>query len=114
MVADNPSDHHVFLKAFTGLSDLNSRSIGVKAHTANGDIEIMELVSFRDRFGVSPAVQGEGMTFNGLRFAVDDVDRTEALLRNNGVMPRRHVGRVIVSPDVAFGATLIFESKRVD
>lgn len=54
------------------------------------------------------------MTFNGLRFTVDDVDQTEALLRNNGVMSRRHVGRVIVSPDVAFGATLIFESKRVD
>ena len=74
----------------------------------------MEPGSFRDQFGVSPAVQGEGMTFNGLHFAVDDADQTEALLRNNGVMSRRHVGRVIVSPDVAFGATLIFESKRVD
>ena len=114
MVADNPSDHQVFLKAVTGVSDLNSSSIGVKAHTANGDIEIMEPVSFRDRFGVSPAVEGEGMTFNGLRFAVDDVDQTEASLRNNEVMSRRHVGRVIVPPDVAFGATLIFESKRVD
>jgi catechol 2,3-dioxygenase-like lactoylglutathione lyase family enzyme len=114
MVADNPSDHHVFLKAFTGLSDLNSSSIGIKAHTANGDIEIMEPVSFCDQFGVSPAVQGERMAFNGLRFAVDDADQTEALLRNNGVMSRRRAGRVIVSPDVAFGATLIFESKRVD
>jgi catechol 2,3-dioxygenase-like lactoylglutathione lyase family enzyme len=112
MVADNPSDHYVFLKAFAGLSDLNSSSIGVKAHTVNGDIEIIEPVSFRDQFGVSLAVQGEEMTFNGLRFAVDDVDQTEALLRNNGVMSRRHVGRVIVSPDVAFGATLIFENPK--
>ena len=33
MVADNPTDHHIFLKAFTGASDLNSSSIGVKART---------------------------------------------------------------------------------
>jgi hypothetical protein len=31
MVADNPTDHHIFLKAFTGVSDLHSSSIGIKA-----------------------------------------------------------------------------------
>ena len=52
LVADNPTDHHIFLKAFTGVSDLHSSSIGVTARTENGDIEIMEPVSFRDQFGV--------------------------------------------------------------
>ena len=32
MVADNPTDHHIFLKAFSGVQDLHSSSIGVKAH----------------------------------------------------------------------------------
>ena len=32
MVADNPTDHHVFLKGFTGVSDLHSSSLGIKAH----------------------------------------------------------------------------------
>jgi hypothetical protein len=110
MVADNPTDHHIFLKAFTGVQDLHSSSIGVRARTENGDIEIMEPVAFRDQFGVSPDVMGEGMTLNGLRFAVDDLAQVETLHRQNGLASQRHVGRLVVRPDVACGATLIFET----
>ena len=110
MVADNPTDHHIFLKAFTGVSDLHSSSIGVRAGTENGDIEIMEQVAFRDQFGVSPAVSGEGMTPNGLRFAVADIAEAEALLRQGGLAAQRHVGRLVVPPHIAHGATLIFET----
>jgi Glyoxalase-like domain len=112
LVADNPTDHHIFLKAFTGVRDLHSSSIGVKARTENGDVEIMEQVAFRDQFGVSPAVDGEGMTLNGLRFAVADIAQAEALHRQNGLASRRHVGRLVVPPDVAHGATLIFETAK--
>ncbi len=41
MVADHPADHHSFLKAFTGVNDLHACSIGIKARTENGDVEIM-------------------------------------------------------------------------
>jgi catechol 2,3-dioxygenase-like lactoylglutathione lyase family enzyme len=109
MVADNPTDHHIFLKAFTGLRDLHSSSIGVKACTENGDVEIMEQVAFRDQFGVSPEVRGEGMTLNALRFEVADIAQAEAWHRTSGIASRRHVGRLVVPPDVAHGATLIFE-----
>jgi Glyoxalase-like domain len=112
MVADNPTDHHIFLKAFSGVADLHSSSIGVRASTENGDIEIMEQVAFRDQFGVSPDVDGEGMTLNGLRFEVDDIDHAEAAFRKNGVASRRHAGRLIVPPERAFGATLIFGPKK--
>jgi hypothetical protein len=112
VVADNPTDHHIFLKALTGVSDLHSSSIGVRARTANGDVEIMEPVSFRDQFGVSPAVRGEGMTLNGLRFEVADIGKVEALHRRNGVASQRHVGRLVVPPDAAHGATLIFETAK--
>ena len=112
MVADNPTDHHIFLKAFTGLQDLHSSSIGVRARTANGDIEIMEQVAFRDQFGVSPEVSGAGMMLQGLRFEVADIAQAEALHRQGGVASRRHVGRLVIPPDAAFGATLIFESAK--
>ena len=111
-VAENPSDHHVFLKAYTGVSDLHSSSIGVKARTENGDIDIMEPVSFRDQFGFHIAADGEGMTMPALRFAVDDIARTEAFLRQAGIASQRHVGRLVVSPDVAHGATLVFEASQ--
>ena len=106
----HPTDHHIFLKAFTGVNDLHSSSIGVKARTENGDVEIMEQVAFRDQFGVSPEVSGEGMTLDGLRFVVADIAQVEALHRQNGIASRRHVGRLVVPPDIAHGATLIFEA----
>jgi hypothetical protein len=109
-VAENPSDHHVFLKAYTGLSDLHSSSIGVKARTEYGDIDIMEPTSFRDQFGLAVAADGEGMTLPALRFAVSDLARTEAFLRQAGIASQHHVGRLIVAPDMAHGATLVFEA----
>ena len=112
LVADNPTDHHIFLKAFTGISDLHSTSIGITARTENGDIEIMEVVSYQDQFGVAAEANGEGMTLNALRIAVADIAQAEASLRQGGIAPRRHVGRLIVPPDLAFGATLIFESAK--
>src|ERR1700682_570385 len=112
MVADNPSDHHIFLKAFAGVDDLHSSSIGVRARTENGAIEIMEPVAFCDQFGLSPDVDGEGMTLNGLRFEVADVAQTEVLLRQNGIGSQRHVGRLVVPPHAAHGATLIFETAK--
>jgi hypothetical protein len=112
MVADNPTDHHIFLKAFTGLRDLHSSSIGVRARTGNGDIEIMEQVAFRDQSGVTPDVNGEGMTLKALRFEVADIAQAEALHRQSGIASRRHAGRLIVPPDVACSATLIFETAK--
>jgi len=110
MVADNPTDHHIFLKAFTGDSDLHSSSLGITAHTENGDIEIMSPIAFRDQFGTAPEVSGEGMTLNAMRFAVADIGHAEATLAAGGIKPQRHVGRLVVPPDAALGATLIFEA----
>jgi hypothetical protein len=112
MVADNPTDHHIFLKALTGVQDLHSNSIGLRARTENGDIEIMEQVAFRDQFGLTPEVSGEGMTLNGLRFQVADIAETEALHRQNGLASQRHVGRLVIPPHDARGATLIFETAK--
>jgi hypothetical protein len=110
LVADNPTDHHIFLKALTGVSDLHSSSIGIKARTENGDVEIMTPVTFRDQFGVASDVKGEGMTLNAMRFAVSDIAEVEALHRRNGIASQRQVGRLIVPPPIAHGATLIFEA----
>jgi catechol 2,3-dioxygenase-like lactoylglutathione lyase family enzyme len=112
LVADNPTDHHIFLKAFTGVNDLHSSSIGITAATENGDVEIMEATAFRDRTGVAIPPDGEGMTLNALRLAVDDIAAVEAQHRAGDIASRRHVGRLVIPPDKAFGTTLIFEAAK--
>lgn len=110
MVASNPAGHQNFLKAFSGVGELHSSAIGVTARTENGDIEILEPLTYRDQFGVSVELTGEGMTLNAMRFAVADMAQIEALHRQNGIASRRLAGRLVVPPDLAHGATLIFET----
>lgn len=112
MVADNPTDHHVFLSAFTGVRLLHSNSIGVKSVTPRGDLDIMEAMSFRDQFGVTKAIAGEGAEFFGLRLEVRDLDQLETRLKAGGIAYRRRIGRVVIAPENAFGVTLIFEQAR--
>ncbi|ABD88027.1 VOC family protein [Rhodopseudomonas palustris] len=109
LVADNPSDHHIFLSTLTGVRDLSSSSIGVAARSPHGDIEIMEPVSFRDQFGLAPAAPGEGARFAGLRIAVDDLDAVERLWQDHGLAFSRRGDRLVLPPQVAFGASLILE-----
>lgn len=112
LIADNPTDHHIFLGAYTGLRDLHSSSIGIAAQTARGEIEIVEPVSFRDRFGVRSAPDGEGASFAALRIAVDGLDALHGRLRENGIECESRVGGVlVVPPQAAFGATLVFEPR---
>ncbi|MGP9810781.1 VOC family protein [Rhodopseudomonas sp. NSM] len=111
MVADNPTDHHIFLSGFTGLRDLHASSIGVTAQTERGDIDIVEPVSFRDQYGVAVTADAGGARFAGLRIAAEELAMVERLLQQNGIGAARHIDRLVV-PDLC-GATLIFEQGMV-
>jgi hypothetical protein len=110
LIADSPPDHRAFLESFTGMDKLNLSSMGVTAHTENGDIEILKPTSFRDRSGVSSGVKGQGMMLGAMRFAVVDIAQAEAVHWQNGIASQRHGGGLVVPPDIAHGATLIFET----
>jgi hypothetical protein len=110
MVANDPDRHLDFLKAYTGAGEATSGPAGVTARTKNGEIEIVEATAARVLFAFPVKASGDGLTLNAMRFAVSDLARTEALHRQNGLAVRRHGERLIVSPEEAFGATLIFEA----
>lgn len=112
LIADNPTDHHVFLSALTGQRDLHSSSVGVSAATPNGAIEILEPISLRDQLGVTLEAEGAGMTFAGLRFGVDDIEICAAWLEEAAVPFARRRGWLVVAPEQAFGATLVFAPRR--
>jgi catechol 2,3-dioxygenase-like lactoylglutathione lyase family enzyme len=106
-VADQPMDHAGFLSAFSGVGMLDNHADGVTAHTPRGSIEIFKVAAFRDRFGASPN-DIQGLKLVGLKISVKDLDQIEALLQKSGMACSRHEGRLVIAPDAAFGATLIF------
>lgn len=110
LVADNPTDHHIFLSAFTGERELRSTSAGIVARTPRGDVEIIEPVAFRDRFGVDVTAEGEGMTLAGLRIGVSELERATAAAHSNGIAAHQQLNALVIPPSAAFGATFIFET----
>jgi catechol 2,3-dioxygenase-like lactoylglutathione lyase family enzyme len=54
MVAENPADHHIFLKAFSGVDDLKSTSHGIRLETPRGEIRMMDPQAYRSQFAATP------------------------------------------------------------
>ena len=109
LVADNPSDHHIFLSAFTGERDLLATSAGISIKTPRGEIQVMKPDAFHDRFGTMPPAVQNGARLAALRFAVRDLDVAQELFSRANLPAQKRMGGVIVGPDTALGATLAFE-----
>ena len=92
------------------MSDLHLSSLG--CYGAHGEMATSRSCR-QSRFAISsvitPQVSGAGMSSNAIRFAVADIGHAEATLAASGIKPQRHVGRLVVPPEAAFGATLIFQ-----
>jgi hypothetical protein len=106
LVADNPADHHVFLKAFSGVSDLTSTSSGITLETPRGEIQVMDPSAYRTHFGVDGPDVARGMRLAAIRFAVRDKAAAGAVLGSSAV---ERMGKLVVGPERASGATLVFE-----
>jgi catechol 2,3-dioxygenase-like lactoylglutathione lyase family enzyme len=109
LVAENPSDHHIFLSAFTGVRNLHATSSGVTASTPRGDVKVMDSAAFRSHFGTEPPDISKGARFAALQFRVRDQAALVAALQAGGIEFAPLMGQIIVPPDIAMGATILFE-----
>lgn len=109
LVADNPSDHHIFLSAFAGERALMSTSSGVSVATPRGEIQIMDPVAYRRHFGAPPPEVTSGARLAALRLKTGDMEKTRAALSEGRLPAREERGRLVVGPEQALGAALVFE-----
>jgi catechol 2,3-dioxygenase-like lactoylglutathione lyase family enzyme len=109
LVADNPSDHHIFLSAFSGVRDLSATSSGITAATPRGDIKIMAPAAFRSHFGTEPPDISRGARLAAVQFRVRDRAALTSTLNTSGIAFSNVMGSTIVTPATAMGATLVFE-----
>ena len=109
LVAENPTDHHIFLSAFTGVRDLSATSSGVTASTPRGDVKVMDPAAFRSHFGTEPPDISQGMRLAALQFRVRDRVALTAALNAGAIAFSTRMGSILVAPETAMGATLVFE-----
>ena len=108
MVAENPSDHHIFLSAFTGERELLATSSGITVQTPRGTIQVMEPSAYERHFGVAPPDLSRGARLAALIFAVRDRAHVAALLAQAKIPAATRMERIVVGPQDAMGATLVF------
>jgi hypothetical protein len=109
MVADNPTDHHIFLSAFAGVRDIHATSAGIAIETPRGEIQVMDPAAFRLHTGTEPPDVSRGLRLAALRLAVREMATARAFLQDAAA---EHRGRLVVAPQAAYGATLVFEPRR--
>jgi hypothetical protein len=109
LVADNPSDHHIFLSAFVGERALQATSSGVRIATPRGDIRLMDAAAFRDHFGGEPPDVSAGARLAAVRLAVRDLHAARAALKAGGIAAAERMGRLVVAAAQARSATLVLE-----
>ena len=109
LVAENPTDHHIFLSELTGVRDLHATSSGVSASTPRGNIKVMDPAAFRSHFGTEPPDISQGARLAALQFHVRDRGALRAALSGGGIAFSVLMDSTIVAPQTAMGATLVFE-----
>jgi hypothetical protein len=112
LVAENPQDHHHFIGAFSGVSDVRSSASGISAMTPRGEIQVMNPGAYGAYAGTRPPDLARGAHLAAIRFAVRDQTEAMSKLKNAGITAAERNGNFVVPPDAAFGATLIFESPK--
>ncbi len=107
-VADHPDQHRDFLLSFTGAAEAVPHATGFVARTPRGDVDVLTPHAFREQHGLLPAIHGPGLSLAAMCFTVSGLEQTEAVLTKGEVEVHRHSGTLIVPPQAAHGATLIF------
>lgn len=112
LVAENPSDHHIFLSAFVGERGMRSTSFGIEieagaAAKARGHRALIDILSpegFAFRYGV-PAPQAATPRFAGIEVAVSDLK----LMQETGCPGMlAHSGGLTLPASTDFGTALRF------
>jgi hypothetical protein len=64
------------------------------------------------QFAVEPPDVTGGARLAAIRFSLPGAAKLKSVLGKGGIVPAQRAGSLIVPPDVAHGATLIFEAAK--
>lgn len=110
LVADNPTDHHIFLAALTGERDMQSTSSGITIQTPRGEVQVMDPLAYRNHFGATPPPVAQGARLAALRVTTASLASVREALSEGRLPLREERGRLIVGPEQAMGVAVVFEA----
>jgi len=112
MVSENPEDHRHFVSSFAGERHIDVDATGISVTTPRGAIQVMKPSAYRPHTGTEPPDLTRGARLAAIRFAVPDKAVAMSAFRSRDIAAAERDGNVVVPPDAAHGATLIFETAK--
>ena len=109
MVAENPTDHHIFLTGFTGQRSLEATSFGISARLPRGRFDILTAQGAAFMLGNPGMGADERERYAGFAVTVPDLTHLKDRLRANDVEFIETPGRIVVSAASNFGTAIAFE-----
>ena len=109
LVAPDPKDHRDFLSAFSGKQAPSAMAGGISVTTARGKIQVMDPAAYAGHFGVEAPDTSRGARLAALSIGVRDFSAAVGLLQAAQVPASLRMGRIVIGPSVAMGATLVLE-----
>jgi hypothetical protein len=87
LVAENPSDHHVFLSAFAGSRELRATSSGISVACGSTLVEIVMPETFRFHYGLEPSAGAPHFAGFGLHVSEPAAMAGQAARMGLGIVP---------------------------
>ncbi|MFK8251181.1 VOC family protein [Ancylobacter terrae] len=108
LVSEEPAAHLDFIEAVSGVRLRRATDGWYVGDTPRGAIDLMNRDIFHTRFGGSPK-PAPGLRIAAIRFAVKDIAVTRKRLASSRMAAEEIEGLIVVGPQAALGATLVFE-----
>jgi hypothetical protein len=112
MVAENPEVHRHFVSSFAGERHIDADANGISVTTPRGVIRVMNPAAYLATTGAEPPDLTRGAHLAAIRVTARDKAAAMSALTAAGIAATERGGSVVVPPDVAHGATLIFETSK--
>jgi hypothetical protein len=109
MLAENPTDHHIFLEAFTGQRGPRSTSLGLGFPLPRGRLDVLTPAASAALTGDPSLAAVLEPRFTGFSVAMPDLDAMAATLAAAGIPASCSGPRLVVPSSAAFGVAILFE-----
>ena len=106
MVAEEPSDHAEFMRAFTGIDEFSATSAGLRFETPRGEIDVLSDAAFAFEYGLT--FEGHQPRLAAFSVQVSDLNAFVGRLDSQNIPYHFHKGSVLVAPYDAFGDAIRF------
>jgi hypothetical protein len=91
------------------VGEFKSSSSGISVMTPRGDIQVVTPSAYRMLIGTKEPDLARGGRLAAIRFVASDKAKLLSALAKGDIVAIERNGNVVVPPDVAHGATLVFE-----